>query len=150
MSAENRALIKDANGIFAPQHYNPTADKYEAAQGEGGASFVRVVPNKYEEFTFANATTALGSQTYANADAKRVIVTIYGTATSASVTAKIVSFGAKIPVQGFRETTPLGLVETFGVNSIVTIDKPAGASLELTWTAPTGGNLSIKAVVSDE
>lgn len=150
MSAENKTLIQDANGIFAPQHYNATADKYEAARGEDGAAFVKVVPNNYEEFTFTNEVTALGTQTYTNVDAKRVVLTIAGTASAASVTAKLVSFGAKLPVQGFRETTPLGFVETFGINSMITIDKPAGAALELTWTAPTGGNLTIKAVVTSE
>lgn len=41
MSAENRELVK-ANGLTAPQYYNPVADRYEYSLGVGGAAWYRV------------------------------------------------------------------------------------------------------------
>lgn len=41
MSAENREMVK-ANGLTAPQYYNPGADQYEYLHGIGGAAWYRV------------------------------------------------------------------------------------------------------------
>lgn len=41
MSAENREMVK-ANGLTAPQYYNPAIDGYEYLHGVGGAAWYRV------------------------------------------------------------------------------------------------------------
>jgi hypothetical protein len=38
MSETSQSLIK-ANGEYAPQHYNPVADAYQAIKGEDGAPY---------------------------------------------------------------------------------------------------------------
>lgn len=100
-----------------------------------------------ENFIFADAVTTAGSKTYSGAGKKNISITFFGTGT-AIFSAKLISNGIKLPVQGFRETGKPAMLDSFAVNEIVTFDKPPGSDLELSWTLPTGGNVSAKAVIT--
>lgn len=99
-----------------------------------------------ENFVFADAVTTAGSKSYSGVGKKNISITFFGTGT-ATFSAKLVSNGIKLPVQGFRETGKPILLDSFAVNEIVTLEKPPGSELEISWTLPAGGNVSAKATV---
>lgn len=99
-----------------------------------------------ENFVFAESVTAQGSKIYSNLNKRTLTITFYGSGTS-TFTAKLVSNGIKLPVQGVRDTGKTGLVDSANAGEIVTFDKPPGCDFELSWTTPVGGSVSAKAVV---
>lgn len=99
-----------------------------------------------ENFVFADAVTTAGSKSYSGVGKKNISITFFGTGT-ATFSAKLISNGIKLPVQGFRETGKQGLFDSFSVNEIVSFEKPPGSDFELSWTLPVGGNVSAKATV---
>lgn len=132
-------------------YYKTNGEKVNIADGysNDGIPNVRIVSgggSNSEDYTFADGVTAAGSKTYTGSEKKTITVTFLGPG-NATFTASLLSNGSKFSLQGVRETGRIGLVNTAVPGEIVSFDKPAGIDFELSWTSPTGGEVSAKAVV---
>ncbi|WP_211746438.1 hypothetical protein [Paenibacillus sp. Marseille-Q4541] len=131
--------INSAGEIVNPaDYYGPNGLKVDLSGGSVEAQ---------EEFVFANAVTTAGSKQYTAAGKKDVVITFLGPG-SAIFTAKLISYGVALPIQGVRKTGVIDIVDTAKSGEMVEFEKPAGSILEISWTAPTGGAVSAKATVS--
>lgn len=132
----------DGTKVNTADFYGPNGLKVDLS---GGSVEVQ------EEFTFASAVTTTGSKQYTGIGAKTITITFDKSdeATDAMFTFWLVSSGKKYPLEGFRVTTPMSVVTIGKPGEIISIDKPAGVTFELQWTAAIGGgNVSAKATVS--